>query len=39
MSFCARAVDVGDEAPSSSTTAAGGGGGSDFSASYLSVRI
>ncbi|CAL4901466.1 unnamed protein product [Urochloa decumbens] len=34
MSFCARAVDVGDEAPSSSTAA-----GSDLYAPYLSVRI
>ncbi|CAL5095614.1 unnamed protein product [Urochloa decumbens] len=34
MSFCTRAVDVGDEAPSSSTTV-----GSDLSAPYLSVRI
>ncbi|PUZ65365.1 hypothetical protein GQ55_3G217600 [Panicum hallii var. hallii] len=34
MSFCARAVDVGDETPSSSAAA-----GSDLSAPYLSVRI
>ncbi|KAL6610435.1 hypothetical protein ACP70R_040404 [Stipagrostis hirtigluma subsp. patula] len=34
MSFCTRAVDVEDEAPSSSAAA-----GSDLSAPYLSVRI
>ena len=34
MSFCARAVDIGDEMPSSSAAA-----GSDLSAPYLSVRI
>ncbi|OEL18228.1 Ribosomal protein L11 methyltransferase [Dichanthelium oligosanthes] len=34
ISFCARAVDVGDEAPSSSAAA-----GSDLSAPYLSVHI
>ncbi|WVZ99095.1 hypothetical protein U9M48_044445 [Paspalum notatum var. saurae] len=36
MSFCSRALDVGDEAPSSSAAA---GSESDLSAPYLSVHI